>query len=361
MRRRRFLTQAGAGVGGVALLAGCSAAPADKGQTTGTPNGPPRGTLTVATYSSFTGDGAAGTWLKSAFEKEYPKVTVKFETPENGFNQYIQRQQQGAPLGADMYVGLNTGELVRADQKLDDDILRSFDGIEGRDAVKEGLRIDPNGRAVPYDTGYISLVYDEDEVQNPGTFDALLDSRYEGALITENAQQSDTGRAFLLWTILAKGNDGYLDYWSSLLDNGARVLSDWEPAYQAYTNGEAPMVVSYSTDQVYYHGPDVNMAKHQVGFLDDQGYANPEAMGVFADAKNPRLGRLFMEFVLTERAQEKIAVKNVQFPAVEGVTPGEEFSKYALEPPEPVTFSYDDLAGNVETWVDDWARLVASH
>lgn len=362
MKRRQFLYRAGTGVGAAALVAGCSAAPAKEGTTTGTPTGPPSGTLTVATYSSFTGEGTAGTWLKSAFEEEYPKVTVEFTTPENGFNQFIQRKQQGAPLDADMYVGLNTGELVRADEQLDEDLFRAVtDDLERSESVKDSLQIDPDGRAVPYDTGYISLVYDEDEVQNPGSFDALLEPRYENKLITQNAQQSDPGRAFLLWSIHEKGPDSYLDYWSNLLDNGVRVLSDWQPAYQAYTNEEAPMVVSYSTDQVYYHGPDVDMSRHQVGFLNDQGYANPEAMAVFADAKNSRLGRLFMDFVLSERAQAEIAVRNVQFPAVEGVTPSEEFEKYALEPPNPVTFTYDELAGNVETWVDDWARLVASN
>ncbi|MEF8790906.1 MAG: thiamine ABC transporter substrate-binding protein [Haloarculaceae archaeon] len=379
MKRRSFLRRAGAGVGGLTLLAGCTGTggdgsgdgtptatePPGDGATptdtaTGTPtSSEPRGTLNVATYSSFTGEGAAGNWLKSAFEERYPEVTVEFSTPENGVNQFIQRKRRGAPVDADLYVGLNTGELVRVDERLDEPLFATVrDGIEGADAVKEGLRVDPDGRAVPYDTGYISLVYDEGEVEAPGTFDALLEPEYEGDLITQNAQQSDPGRAFLLWTIIAKGEDGYLDYWSDLADNGVRVLSDWEPAYNAYLNGEAPMVVSYSTDQVYYHGEGVDMSRHQVGFLDDQGYANPETMAAFADAGEPELARLFMEFVLTPEAQAEIAVRNVQFPAVEGVDPGEEFSKYAFEPPEPVTFTYDDLAGNVSTWVDEWARQI---
>ena len=379
MDRRSFLRRAGAGVGGLTLLAGCTGTggdgsgdgtptatePPGDGATptdtaTGTPtSSEPRGTLNVATYSSFTGEGAAGNWLKSAFEERYPEVTVEFSTPENGVNQFIQRKRRGAPVEADLYVGLNTGELVRVDERLDEPLFATVrDGIEGADTVKEGLRVDPDGRAVPYDTGYISLVYDEGEVEAPGTFDALLEPAYEGDLITQNAQQSDPGRAFLLWTIIAKGEDGYLDYWSDLADNGVRVLSDWEPAYNAYLNGEAPMVVSYSTDQVYYHGEGVDMSRHQVGFLNDQGYANPEAMAAFADAGEPELARLFMEFVLTPEAQAEIAVRNVQFPAIEGVDPGEEFSKYAFEPPEPVTFTYDDLAGNVSTWVDEWARQI---
>jgi thiamine transport system substrate-binding protein len=83
-------------------------------------------------------------------------------------------------------------------------------------------------------------------------------------------------------------------------------------------------------------------------------------MAAFADSERQGLARRFMGFVLTPEAQAEIAVRNVQFPAVEGVDPGEEFSKYAYEPPEPVTFTYDDLAGNVGTWVDEWARQIVS-
>ncbi|WP_136688047.1 thiamine ABC transporter substrate-binding protein [Halorhabdus amylolytica] len=379
MKRRTFLRTAGVSVVGATALAGCTdAEQTDDGSSptgaetdtttetntdtrTGTTTGTSTSerTLRVATYSSFTGEDTAGNWLKSAFESAHDGVTVEFVTPESGLNQYILRRQQGAPLDVDAYVGLNTSELVRADQELEESLFAVPD-LERAGNVKDGLQTDPEGRTIPYDTGYIALVYDENEVENPATFDALTTDPYRGDLIAQNAQQSDPGRAFLLWTIAAKGPDGYLEYWRDLLDNDVKILSDWEPAYQAYQNEEAPMVVSYSTDQVYYHGEGVDMSRHQVGFINDQGYANPEMMGLFADADAPELGREFMDFVLSPEAQAEIAVRNVQFPAVAGVDPGEAFSKYAYEPDEPVTFTYDELAGNVDGWIEDWAREVSA-
>jgi len=352
MKRRSFLTRAGVSVAGATALAGCIGSSSDSVE----------GTLSVATYSSFTGEGTAGNWLKSAFEEEYPDATVEFRTPENGINQFIQRTAEGAPIEADLFVGLNTGELVRADEQLEDPLFATIgDQVAGSDTVKPALQFDPDGRVVPYDTGYISLVYDEGEVEAPGTFDRLLEPAYEDALIAQNAQQSDPGRAFLLWTIHEKGPDNYLEYWEGLVDNGVRILSDWQPAYQAYTNEEAPMVVSYSTDQVYNHGEGVDISRHQIGFLNDQGYANPEGMAQFADSENGDLARQFMSFMLTEEAQSEIAVRNVQFPAVEGVEPGGDFGEYALEPPEPVTFTYDELSGSVTGWIEEWARRIASN
>ena len=373
MRRRTFLRAAGAG--SLAALAGCAATPTGDGTTpppeettdgaTRTPRetiaGTPSGTLRVATYDSFTGEDAAGTYLKSAFEEEYPGVTVEFTTPSNGVNQYIQRQQSGAPIDADIYVGVNTDDLVRADEQLEDPLfMHSRDHLDRADTIKPDLEIDPEGRAVPYDTGYISLVYDESAIEAPKTFDDLLDPAYEDALITQNAQQSDPGQAFLLWTIDAKGEDGYLDYWDSLVGNGVTILDDWQPAYNAYMNEEAPMVVSYSTDQVFY-GADADLTRHQVGFIEGEGYANPETMARFADTDRPALARLFMDFVLQPDHQGQVAERNVQFPAVTDAQLDETFSELAKEPPEAVTFTYDQLQGNVDEWTDAWARRVVGN
>ena len=384
MDRRTFLTTAG--VGTVVALAGCGGNGNGSGNGNGdsggngngnggngnggnggnggatTTQGEPSGTLEIATYSSFTGEDTAGNYLKSAFESEYDDVTVEFTVPENGLNQYILQKSRGSSVGPDLYVGLNTGELVRAVEQLDTELfLQSRDALDRASAVKSDLNIDPEGRAITYDTGYISLVYDEGEVDVPPTFDSLLEPEYENALITQNAQQSDPGRAFLLWTIDNQGEDGYLDYWSGLVDNGVTVMSDWEPAYNAYLDGEAPMVVSYSTDQVYYNGEGVDMSRHQVGFIEDQGYANPEAMARFADTDQAELGRRFMDFALQPEHQAEIAQRNVQFPAVGDAELSEEFAQYAYEPPEPVTYTYDELRGNVDDWIDQWARQIASN
>jgi len=359
MRRRAFLATAGATV---AALSGCVGDGGDDGstptETGGTATGTPAdatATVTVATYDSFVdGNDPAGPWLKEAFEAEHD-AEIEFQVPDSGVNQYVQRAQQGADIDADLFVGLNVDELIRVDERLEDPLFDSLDGGLERDGrIHDYLRFDPQQRAVPYDTGYITLVYDETEAE-PTTFEDLTDPEHAGRFITQNAQQSDPGLAFLLWTIDEFGADGYLDYWQQLEENDVRILGSWNDAYNAYLNEEGDMVVSYSTDQVY-NGDE---PRHQVGFLNDQGYAQPEGMARFADAADPEAARDLMEFVLTPEAQGQIAEKNVQYPAVDDAELDEEFAELAKEPPEPVSFGYDALAGNLETWVDDWARQVA--
>jgi thiamine transport system substrate-binding protein len=393
MRRRRFL-RASAGASAIAL-AGCvvqedpataTDAPPTDTDTTGddtatageteTATTEPEdlsGTITVATYESFLNApsdtyDAPGAFIKEGFEEAYPDATVEFTVPQNGLNEYIQRRQQGASVDADVYVGLNVDDLVRIDANLASD-QRLFETLEtGRieraDRVRDSLSFgDPNGRALAYDTGYISLVYDENETSEPSTLDALTTSEYEGELLAQTAQGADTGQAFLLWTIAEKGADGYLDYWEGLLDNDVRILGSWWDAYSAYLDGQRPMVVSYSNDQVYAHRDDQDMSRHQIGLPNDQGYANPEGMGVLTGSSEVDLSYAFIDYMLRGEVQTTLALANVQFPAVEDehVDLPAEFTDYAVRPENPVSLGYDELSGNLSTWIEDWSRLVADN
>jgi thiamine transport system substrate-binding protein len=367
MKRRAFLRRAGAG-GAAALLAGCvsrDGGPATEGGTdASTTDGATTGTieptsLRVATYAPFVDapSSSPGPWLREQFESEFD-ATIEWRTPDTEVNYFIERANRGVAIDADVYVGLDTDALIRVDETLSDPLFVPA-GLSIAGTVKPGLQFDPQGRAVPFDTGYISLVYDETQAVAPETFDGLLADEFAGDLITQNPQASATGRAFLLHTIIAKGENGYLDYWRRLVDNDVRVLGSWSDAYAAYSEGEAPMVVSYSTDQVFANAEGQDLSKHQIRFLNDQGYANPEGMALFADADAPELGRQFMDFLLRPEVQGEIAVRNVAFPATADADVPDDFAQYAKEPPEPVTFGYDELKGNVSEWVDAWSREVA--
>ncbi|WP_241154908.1 thiamine ABC transporter substrate binding subunit [Halorubrum sp. CSM-61] len=392
--RRRFLALGGAA--GAVAIAGCSAEQTDgedgsdgsdgadgdgadgndseedgdDGDDEETP------TLTVATYSSFIDAPSVspGEWLKEAFESRVD-AELEWATPDNGVNHYVERASSGVSIDADLYVGLTTEDLVRVDEALDDDLFAERGEVDGFDDVREGLLFDPFDRAVPFDTGYVSLVYDGTAIEAPETFEGLLDDEHAGALIAQNPGASSTGRSFLLHTVhmfgdgpdgAVEGGDGdpdydYLDYWEELQDNDVRVLGSWDDAYSAWSNGEAPMVVSYSTDQVFADMEGEPLEEHQIRFLNDQAYATPEGMAVFAAADEPELAREFMSFMLEPDVQGQIAERNVAFPATDTAELPDDYAELAQEPGEPVTFTYDELQGSVSEWVEDWERQFAGN
>jgi thiamine transport system substrate-binding protein len=316
-------------------------------------------TLVVSTYSAFLDASSIspGEWVKNEFESEFDARLV-WQSPPQEVNHYIERRQQGVGIDADLYLGLSTDELVRVDEELDDPLFVEAGEVPGAGDIRSGLDFDPRGRALAFNTGYICPVYDSTEIEAPETFEGLLDEQYSDSLIAQNPGTSSTGRAFLLHTIDRFGEDGYLDFWSDLQDNGVQILGTWNDAYSAWLEDEAPMVVSFSTDQVFAEQDGADLAEHQIRFLNDQAYANPEGMAVFESANKPELAREFMSFMLEPDVQGEIAQQNVVFPSTETANLPAEYDELAYEPPEAVTFSYDELQGSISEWIDNWEREI---
>jgi len=399
MDRRRFIQAAGAGLAG--LAAGCSAeqvedTPTDESSDGGSADTPtetpgngdstatatatttPTGTassgtptLRIGTYGSFVDapSTSPGGWVKERFESEYD-AEIQWFAPDGGMNYFLQRRQQGVTIDTDLYLGLTPENLVTADTGVegDDSLFTSVDtsALSNVSNVVEDYYFDPQDRAIPFGASYISLVYnqnalDERGVGAPETFEDLAADPYEDGLLVPNPQNSETGLEFLFWTVDQFGEDNYLDYWSRLIDNGARILEGWSAAYSAYSSDEAPMVVSYSTDQVFADRYDQDMARHQVGFPNDTGYAYLEGVAPFAGTDRMDVATDFIDFILQPDIQAEVAERNVALPAVSNAELPSDYDDLVYEPETVVSYSYDDLVGNMDTWLNDWSQQVASN
>jgi thiamine transport system substrate-binding protein len=347
--RRSFLTAVGAT--GALGLAGCiGTAPTDPD------------TLRVGTHRAYVDavSTSAGDWVKSEFEARHD-VTLEWVVRENELNDFIQRREQGADLGADAYVGLTPTDLVRADRELEDSLFTAFDTDRVPNArdITDAYRFDPQNRVLPTGASYVCIVYDEDAVDAPETLEDLTKEPWGDGLLLANPQTTVTGLNFLLWTVKEYGPDGYLDYWDRLLDNGVRVLGSWNAAYDAYSKAEAPMVVSYSTDQVYAAANDADMARHQIAFPNDQGYAYVSGTGRFATSQKDDLVHTFANFMLDAATQRTVAVKNVGIPTVSDASLPEDMQQYAHVPEHPLQYDYTTLRDHADDWRETLSKRIA--
>ncbi|NGM68700.1 thiamine ABC transporter substrate-binding protein [Natronolimnobius sp. AArcel1] len=364
MNRRAFVRRVGVGSSvGVAGLAGCFTREESDDPQEDTDNGPADDALRVATYSSMvTGETSAGAWLKETFEEEYD-ADLRWRVPEAGIDHFIRRGELETSLGADVYLGLTAGDLVRIDDALSAGAL--FERID-REVLEHDQRIrsdlafdDPANRVLPFETGYLSLIFDENEFgsEPPETFDALLEEDTAGTLLAQDPRTSNPGLAFLLWTIAEYGDD-YLEYWQALADNGLEVHDNWSDAYRTYLAGERPLVVSYSSDPVGAAEAGRDLTRHQTTSLEGQYFQVTEGIGVFETTPRPELAYEFIDFVLSETAQAELALRNVQYPAVDEayVELPAAFDDLGDEPTETqaVTADYDDLSVSLPAWLEEW-------
>lgn len=363
MRRRTFVRGATtSSVAGLAGLAGCLTREAEDGEPEPEP-GEDEDTLRIATYSSMvTGETPAGEWLAEAFEDEHEDAEIVWTVPEAGVENYVRRAELEAPIDADLYLGLTLGELVFVDERLEGRLFEPLERerLERDDRVRDELAFDdPDDRLLAFDTGYVTLVGDETELEAgvPESFEELLEPAYENALLAQDPRRSAPGLAFLLWTIAEYGED-HLEYWTDLVPNGARVRDGWTESYrEEYLERQRPLIVSYSTDRVGASAAGRELRRHVVAPLEDRGFRTTEGVAVFAETPRTDLAYEFVDFLLSRPAQREIAQRNVQFPAVddEYVDLEERFTEHAREP-EAVTVGYDDLRSDLTGWLEAWGE-----
>ena len=214
---------------------------------------------------------------------------------------------------------------------------------------------------MPFDHGYITLVYDTRAIKAedlPKTFEDLTDPRFKNKIIAIDPRTSSVGHALLMWTIKHYGEDGFVDYWRRLAPNLLTIAGGWSAAYKMFTNGDAPIVVSYATDTAYAVmeglGPIYGVLP-----LHDAGYLQIEGVGIVRTSKNVDLAHAFVDYLLSPEVQELIPTTNWMYPANPQAKLPEEWVRYAQPPKNSVRIDPEELDRKEATWLRQWAMAVS--
>jgi thiamine transport system substrate-binding protein len=270
-----------------------------------------------------------------------------------------------APL-ADVFYGVDNTYLGRA---LDSDIFLPYDSPALAE-IADDLELDPQNRALPVNYGDVCLNYDvawftERDLPPPTGVEALIDPAYAGLTVVQNPATSTPGLAFLLLTIEAYGEDGYLDYWQTLEGNGALVVDGWSEAYYSHftaaSEGDRPIVVSYASSpvaEVYFAEEPPAEAPTAAVVGDGACFRQIEFVGILRGTEVDGAARQFVDFMLSRPFQEDIPLKMFVYPANETATLPEVFVQHSVLPEAPVTMAPERIAANREAWIQAWTEAV---
>ncbi len=314
-------------------------------------------TLVIYAYDSFASWGLKNATIPQ-FEQRY-NVHVEVRTYGDAGQVLGKAIMEKSNPQADVIIGVDNSLLQKA---LDNDVFEPYTP-ENLSSIPEEFDFDPSHHVVPFDYGYVALVYNKSQVQNPPqTFDDLIKPEWKDKIILEDPRTSSTGMVFLLWSIAANGNEFDADYWSKLSDNALTITSGWDSAYEMFTSGEAPIVVSYATDPAYWV-EYYNDTGYGASFLKVDGkysgYLQIEGIGLVKNAKHPDLGKKFIEFALSADFQKEIPLTNWMFP-VNPEAPLPHSFEYAVKPEKNLTIPPDLLAEKHDEWIQDWESAVSS-
>jgi thiamine transport system substrate-binding protein len=310
----------------------------------------PTDELLVYSYDAF--PEALETLIVEHFEIEY-NVTATLERFQDTGAVYNQVWVERSNPQADVVIGLDNTYVGRA---LEGQLFQAY-RPEGADRIREDIILDPEYRLTPFDWGHIVLNYDSEALPDPpSTWEELLDPRLRESIVLMNPATSSPGRNFLLLTIAEHGEDGYLDFWEQIRPNILTITAGWSEGYGLYTQGEAPIALSYETSPAY-HIEYEDTTRYKNLILDGKGYGQVEVAGITSGAPNLANAKRLMDFILTNRFQQEIPLNQFMYPAVDGVALPAAFEQLE-KADETVFIPVDRVDANFEQWLSDWQAVM---
>lgn len=324
-------------------LAGCSSLKSGESEADTAPT-----TVTILTHDSF----ALPDELIAEFEESSGYTLSVATAPEGGtvLGQLILAKDHP---NVDGVFGLDAYSVMQA---VDEGVLAEYTSPA---LPASAAQYDIDTHVTPTDVGAVCVNADnawftEQGREIPQTLDALTEPENAKLLVVENPVESSTGLALLVGLASTRGEDGMLDYYTKLLDGGAKVNASWSDAY--YTDfsgadgkGPFPLVLSYSTSPAEAEGA--------TSILPETCVQAAEYAGVVEGAANPEGAQAFIDFLLMREVQEAFPENMYMYPIDSEAALPEAWAQWAQLPEAALQFDARDVAANREAWLKAWTAM----
>ena len=307
--------------------------------------------LTIYAYDSFVSEWGPGPSIFSAFEEKYGIELSVISVGDAG--QVMQKAiiEKDAPR-ADLLIGIDNNLLSKA---ISEDIFEAYKSVN-LDRIPGELIFDNTNSVTPFDYGYFSIIYDSDKISNPpASLDDLLKPEFSNSIILMDPRTSSPGLGFLLWTISEYGN-GFADYWKKLMPSVLTITDGWDSGYGLFTEGEAPMVLSYTTSPAY-HAEYENTERYKAAIFSTGHYMQIEGIGIVKNSKNRKEAELFIDFILEDQIQNIIPLTNWMYPVNTNLKLPESF-EYAPKPGVTLIIDSGKINLQLSDWIEEWTSAV---
>ena len=259
--------------------------------------------LTVLTYDSFVAEWGPGPAIEAGFEATCA-CDLRFIAAGDGAALLARIRLEGAASETDVVVGLDTSltEAARATG------LFAPHGL----TLPHDLPVDyADAEFLPYDWGWFAFVYDKTKLAAPPvSFEALAASDVK--IVLQDPRSSTPGLGLVLW-VKAVFGDRAPAIWADLADNIVTVTPGWSEAYGLFLEGEADMVLSYTTSPAYHLIAEGDDTKAAAAFTDGHSL-QVEVSGMLASTDQPALAAAFLTYLGTQ-AQAVLPQTNWMYPA----------------------------------------------
>lgn len=256
--------------------------------------------------------------------------------------------EEGENSPADVFfaqdpASLGTVTLAGLFEKLPDDVLSA---VPARFSDTSGTWVGTSGRArvVVYD----SSVVNPSDI--PATEDGFTDPSWEG--LVGIAPTNGSFLSFVAAKILTDGEQATLSWLEGMEANNSPTFPKNTPIVAAVNDGQIPvgLVNHYYLLRALAEDPDLPGANHFFEVATAGGLVMPAGAGILASSESKVAAQQFIEFLLSNQAQEFFAQETFEYPLVPGIDASPLLPPIETIPTPDVDLS--DLATVLDTATD---------
>ncbi|TXI06326.1 MAG: thiamine ABC transporter substrate binding subunit [Pseudorhodobacter sp.] len=303
--------------------------------------------LDVYTYDSFASEWGPGPAIEKGFEASCG-CDLRFVTAGDGAALLARVQLEGAATQADVVMGLDTNLTAMAEAT-------GLFAPHGQAAVT-GLPVPYDDPIfLPFDWGMFAFVHAKALPNPPKSFEELAASDLK--IVIQDPRSSTPGLGLVMWVKAAYG-DRAGEIWAGLKDNIVTVTPGWSEAYGMFLEGEADMVLSYTTSPAYHLIAESDDTKTAAAFAEGH-LLQIEVAGRLAGSDQPALAEAFLAYLVSEPAQSVIPTTNWMYPAnplAGGLPKGFET---LIQPSKPLILQSKEVAKMRDAAVEEWQAALA--
>ena len=307
--------------------------------------------LVIYTYDSFASEWGPGPQIKTEFEKTCECV-VTFVGLDSSVGILGRIQLEGAASKADIALGLDTSlTSVAASTGL---FAPHRIETAGKLALPDDVSAWTDPQFVPYDWGYFAFNYDKSRLaEAPSSFEQLVSETNDLKIVIQDPRTATPGLGLMLWVNAVYGDDAP-KLWAKLAPKLVTVTKGWWDSYSMFLEGEADMVLSYSTSPAY-HLIAEGKNHYAAATFDEGHYLQIEVAGILKSSKHPELAKQFLETLIGKNVQSLLPTTNWMYPASKSGTIPDGFDGL-IKPSKSYLFDPELIAKNRDVWVKDWVQ-----
>jgi thiamine transport system substrate-binding protein len=307
--------------------------------------------LVIYTYDSFASKWGPGPALEAKFSASC-HCKIEWAVSEDGAALINRLRLEGKRATADLVIGLDASMMQ---------VARDLDAFAPTNVgqtkeIKLPIAFDGLDLFVPFDFGVLAVMHDTQKMNNPpkSWAEFLRDEKWKNTLVIEDPRTSSVGQGLLFWYKLMFGSESNAK-WGLLHSRVLTMAKGWTQAYGMFLKGEVPLVLSYTTSELYHRIMDKS-DRYRALHFNEGHYVQVEVAGILKTAKNAALATDFLRLMLSPESQAKIATSNWMYPVLPmAKVPG--LPKEFLNTPTPTKYLIMDpkeARAHRDQWVAEW-------